>query len=117
MMYLIHEVETLTPINNKAKDICKFCKDYKGCLLTSDKDFDDLVETIKSVVRHANGLYPKTKPFSLTTNRMSCIHVVVNGNSDQQVVRFYIATITGVYRNGLNMPIRYFMLNGKEVQL
>ena len=48
---------------------------------------------------------------------MSCIHVVVNGNSDQQVVRFYITTVTGVYRNSINMPIRYFVLNGKEVQL
>lgn len=117
MIYLIHEVETLTPINNKAKDICKFSRDYKGCLLTSEEDFDDLVETIKKTVRTANKCYPKTKPFTVTTNRMSCIHVVVNGNSDQQVVRFYIATVTGVYRNSLNMPIRYFMLNGKEVQL
>lgn len=117
MIYLIHEVETLTPINNKAKDICKFCRDYKGCLLTSDKDFDDLVETIKSVVRYANELYPKTKPFTITTNRMSCIHVVVNGNSDQQVVRFYIATVTGVYNNSINMPISDFVMNGKEVTL
>lgn len=117
MIYLIHEVETLTPINNKAKDICKFCRDYKGCLLTSEEDFDDLVETIKSVVRHANGLYPKTKPFTITTNRMSCIHVVVNGNSDQQVVRFYIATVTGVYNDSRNKKISHFVMNGKEVQL
>lgn len=117
MIYLIHEVETLTPINNKAKDICKFCRDYKGCLLTSDKDFDDLVKTIKSVLRHANGLYPKTKPFTITTNRMSSIHVVVNGNCDQQVVRFYITTVTGVYNDSINKKISHFVMNGKEVQL
>lgn len=117
MIYLIHEVETLTPINKKAMDICKFCRDYKGCLLTSEEDFYDLVKTIKSVVRHANGLYPKTKPFTITTNQISYIHVVVNGNSDQQVVRFYITTVTGVYNDSINKKISYFVMNGKEVQL
>lgn len=117
MIFLIHEVETLSPANNKAKDICKFCSDYKGCLLGSKEDFTDLVATIRRTVDYANGLYPKTKPFIVATNNDNYIHVIIEGGLGQDVVRFHIAKVTGVYRNSLNMPIRYFVLNGKEVTL
>ena len=47
MIFLVQRVETMAPVNNKAKDICKFCSDYEGCLLTSKADFDDLIKTMR----------------------------------------------------------------------
>ena len=117
MIYLVQKVDAMSPINNKAKDVCKFCIDYEGCLLTSKADFDDLIETIRKTVKYANGLYPRTKPFHVTTNHDNYIHIEVEGGLGTSVVRFHISKVTGVYNNSINMPISYFVMNGKEVQL
>lgn len=92
MIYLVQRVETMAPVNKKAKDICKFCSDYEGCLLTSKADFDDLIKTIKKTVEYTNGLYPRTKPFRVTTNHDNYIHIEVEGGLGTSVVRFQVLT-------------------------
>ena len=98
-MKLIYRVDVVPRINKKAADISAMLGLYRGCLFVIDEAYNQFVNDLRTVLTNINNHYSRTKPFEMYSVTEDSIHIHVKGDTEQYVVRIYLAEVKSVFEH------------------
>ena len=84
-MRLITKITCNTSLNAKAAALAPFLRMYDGCLLQSEKQRVEFVESVKKLLKDLNADYPRTKPFEVYGSANRGVYIVPEGKPETSV--------------------------------